>query len=181
MASEIRIPVDLRSPEQTGLAGNSFWTVSSGVASQQGYWAFLGNTSGGSGTGIDVTGGIVYGLVQMPKNLEPDSTGIFVLAMGASATAGGLSAWRVSYSEIQTGVKFDLTANAWNAINAKNWTAPTTGYARHDMTFDTTGTFTAESIVMVRLERDTDGTSATDNITATVGVFDAYVQITATA
>src|SRR3990167_9812425 len=95
MASLIRVPVDLRSPEQTGIAGNSFWTVNSGVASQMGFWAFLGNTSGGSGTGVKATGGIVHGFVQVPPNVDPGSVGKLILVLAGSATAGSLSVWRV--------------------------------------------------------------------------------------
>lgn len=171
MSTVIRIPIDLRTPEQTGIAGNSYWTVQSGGASQFGHWAFKG----------DVTGAIVYGFVQVPSNVDPNSTGVFVLNMGASATSAALSAWRVCYSEILTGERFDVTAAAWNNIDATGWTAPATNWASHDMTFDTTGTLTANAIVAIKIDRDADGTSATDNCTAVVGLFDAFLQITATA
>ena len=104
MASLIRIPVDLRSPEMTGIAGNSFWTVNSGAVSQMGYWAFLGNTSGGSGTGIRATGGVVYGYVQVPSNADPGSIPKLIVCLAASATAASVSAWRVGTKELQTGM-----------------------------------------------------------------------------
>lgn len=179
MSTLIRIPIDIRTPEQTGLAGNSFWRIDSGTVAQMGYWAFLGNTSGGSGTGIDVTGAIVYGFVNVPANVDPNSVGKIILSMGASATAGGLSAWRVGTFEIQTGAKFDNPS--WTHENAVNWTAPTTGFARKDLSFTMTSATTSNAILAIKIERDTDGTSATDNTTGTIGVFDAFLEITATA
>src|SRR3990167_1735922 len=124
MASLIRIPVDLRSPEMTGIAGNSFWTVNSGAVSQMGYWAFLGNTSGGSGTGIRATGGVVYGYVQVPSNADPGSIPKLIVCLAASATAASVSAWRVGTKELQTGMSFDNPS--WVHENMIPWTAPTT-------------------------------------------------------
>lgn len=180
MATIIRIPVDLRSPEQTGLAGNSFWAVNSGVVSQMGFWAFLGNTSGGSGTGIRATGAIVYGFVQVPSNADPGSIPQLVVALGASATAGNLSVWKVSTFDIATGVTFDATG--WQAVNAQTWTAPTTAWARYDKAFTLNSATTADTIIAVKIERNLVGSgSGVDNTTALVGCFDVFLQITATA
>src|SRR3990167_2194963 len=148
MASLIRVPVDLRSPEQTGIAGNSFWTVNSGVASQMGFWAFLGNTSGGSGTGIRVTGGIVYGFVQVPPNVDPGSIGKLILALGASATAASVSTWRVGTYDCGTGQSFDPTA--WVHENTVSWTAPTTAWTRQDLSFTLSSATTANSILAIK-------------------------------
>jgi len=181
MSTVIRIPVDLRSPEQTGLAGNSFWTVNSGAVSQMGYWAFLGNTSGGSGTGIRVTGGIVYGYVQVPSNVDPGSVGKLILCLAASATAGSVSAWRVGVSEIQTGITFDNPS--WVHENTIPWTAPTTAYSRQDLSFTLTSATTADAILSIKVSREILGGSGSgvDLSTATVGCFDVFLQITATA
>ena len=179
MASLIRVPIDLRAPEQTGIAGNTFWSIQSGVASQFGYWGFLGNTSGGSGTGIKATGGIVYGFVQVPPNVDANSVGKLIIALGANATASALSTWRVGTREIQTGNTFDVTGFVHE--NAVNWTAPTTAWARKDLSFTMTSATTANAMLAVKIERDSDGTSGTDNMTALAAVFDVYLEITATA
>jgi len=179
MSTVIRVPIDLRTPEQTGLAGNSFWSVSSGLAQQMGHWSFLGNTSGGSGTGVNVTGGIVYGYVQVPPFVDANSVGSIVLVMGASATSAGLSTWRVGTKEIQTGAIFDFTA--WTHENAVDWTAPATAWARKDLSFTMSSATTSNALLAIKIERDTDGTSGTDNTTASVKIFDAYLEITATA
>jgi len=181
MSTIIRVPVDLRSPEQTGLAGNSFWTVNSGTVSQMGFWAFLGNTSGGSGTGIRATGGIVYGFVQVPSNVDPNSVGKIVVCFGASATAANLSVWRVGTKEIQTGASFDVPS--WQHENSQIWTAPTTSWARQDLSFTMTSATTSDAIIAVKLERSIVGGSGSgvDTTTALVGCFDIFLQITATA
>ena len=180
MASLIRVPVDLRSPEQTGIAGNSFWTVNSGTVSQMGFWAFLGNTSGGSGTGLKATGGIVYGYVQVPPNTDPGSVGKLIVALGASATSAALSVWRVGTKEVQTGAAFDNPS--WVNENAQAWTAPSTAWARLDLNFTMTSATTANAILAIKLERSIAGSgSATDNCTALVGCFDLFLEITATA
>jgi hypothetical protein len=179
MASLIRIPCDLRTPEQTGIAGNSFWTVQSGTVSQMGFWAFLGNTSGGSGTGIKATGGIIYGYVQVPPNVDPGSVGKLILALGASATSAALTVFRVGTKEVQTGLSFD--APSWVNENAQQWTAPATAWARHDLSFTLTSATTANAMLAIKIERDSDGTSGTENMTALVGCFDVFLEITATA
>lgn len=179
MSTVIRVPVDLRSPEQTGLAGNSFWTVGSGVASQMGYWAFLGNTSGGSGTGIRATGAIVYGFVQVPTNVDPGSVGTIIVSLGTSATAAGVGAFRVGTREILTGNTFDVTS--FVNQNTVPWTAPATAWARLDLAFTISAT-TADAILAVKIERSIAGSgSGVDNLTGLVGCFDVFLQITATA
>ena len=180
MASLIRVPVDLRTPEQTGLAGNTFWTVQSGTASQFGFWAFLGNTSGGSGTGIRATGGIVYGFVQVPPNVDAGSVGKLIVAMAASATSAAPSVWRVATREIQTGATFDVTS--FVNENSQTWTAPTTAWARQDLSFTMTSATTADAILAIKIERNMNGSgSGVDTTTALVGCFDVFLQITATA
>lgn len=180
MSTVIRLPVDLRAPEQTGLAGNSFWTIASGAASQMGMWAFIGNTSGGSGTGIRSTGGIVYGFVQVPSNVDPNSVGKLIVCLAASATAGNLSTWRVGTFEVQTGMTFDIAA--WTHENSVNWTAPTTAWARNDLSFTMTSATTADCILAIKLHRNIAlSGSGVDNTTSTVGCFDVFLQITATA
>ena len=179
MARVLRIPIDIRSPEQTGIAGNSFWTVRSGTVSQMGYWAFLGNTSGGSGTGVKATGGIVYGLVNIPINIDLNTTPRVILSMGASATAASLSAWRVASFEIATGIVYDPAS--WQNVNAVNWTAPTTAWSKYDLSFTLNSATTGDMTLAIKIERDSDGTSATENCTAVIGVFDAFLEFTATA
>lgn len=181
MSTLIRIPVDLRSPEQTGIAGNSFWTVNSGAVSQMGYWAFLGNTSGGSGTGIRATGGIVYGYVQVPSNVDPNSVPTLVVCLAASGTAASESAWRVGVKEVQTGMSYDNPS--WVHENTVPWTATTTAFARKDLAFTLTSAVTADTILAVKIERAILGGSGSgvDLSTATVGCFDVFLQITATA
>ena len=180
IASLIRIPVDLRTPEQTGIAGNTFWTVNSGTASQFGFWAFLGNTSGGSGTGVRATGGIVYGFVQVPPNVDAGSVGKLIVAMGASATSAAPSVWRVGTREVQTGFTFDVTS--FVNENSQTWTAPTTNWARLDLSFTLTSATTANAMLSVKIERPIAASgSATDTTTALVGVFDVFLEITATA
>ena len=179
MASLIRIPCDLRSPEQTGLAGNTFWTIASGVASQMGMWAFLGNTSGGSGTGIRATGGIVYGFVQVPSNVEPGNAPTLIVSLATSATAGGVGAFRVGTREILTGNTFDVTS--FVNQNTIPWTAPATAWARLDLSFTLSAT-TADAILAIKLERSIAGSgSGVDNLTGFVGCFDIFLQVTATA
>ena len=179
MATTIRIPIDLTTPEQTGLAGNSFWRVTSGTTHQMGYWGFLGNTSGGSGTGLNVTGGIVYGRINIPPNVDSTPNASIILVLASSATAGGLSVWRVGSKNIATGISFD--ALAFTHESSLQWTAPTTAWARLDKSFALTVTPVADQILEVKVERDTDGTNGTDNTTATIGCFDAFLQIDVTA
>ena len=179
MSTLIRVPIDIRSPELTGIAGNSFWTTNSGAVSQMSFWAFLGNTSGGSGTGVKATGAIVYGYVNVPSNIDPNSVGKIILCLAGSATAGSLSVWRVGTKEVQTGMAFDNPS--WTHENAIQWTAPTTAWARYDKSFTMTSATTADAILCVKIERDADGTSGTEDCTATIGCFDAFLEITATA
>ena len=181
MASVVRIPVDLRSPEQTGIAGNSFWTVNSGAVSQMGLWAFLGNTSGGSGTGIRATGGIVYGFVQVPSNADPGSVPKLIVCLAASATAASVSFWKVATKEIQTGASFDVPS--WVTEDGQSWTAPTTAWARQDLSYTLSSATTSNAILAVKIERSIAGGSGSgvDLSTALVGCFDVFLEITATA
>ena len=180
MSTVIRVPVDLRSPEQTGYAGNSFWTVNSGAVSQMGMWAFLGNTSGGSGTGVRATGGIVYGYVQVPTNADPGSVPKLIVCLAASASSNAVSVWRVGTKEVQTGMAFDNPS--WVHENSQNWTAPATAWARFDLSYTLTSATTADAILAVKIERSISlSGSAVDNMTAAMGCFDVFLQITATA
>jgi len=172
--------VDLKTPEQTGLAGNSFWTVQSGTASQMAGWAFLGNTSGGSGTGIRVTAGIVYGFVQVPPNVDADSTGAIIVSLATTATANAVSFWRVGTRDVLTGDTYDVTS--FVAINGQPMTALATGWARRDLSFGRAGATTGNSLMAIRIERNIAGSgSGVDNSTALVMLMDAFLEITATA
>lgn len=180
MSTVIRIPVDIRSPEQTGLAGNSFWTINSGTVSQMGFWAFLGNTSGGSGTGVRSTGAIVYGYVQIPSNADPGSIPKLIVALAASASSNAVCMFRVGTKEVQTGMAFDNAS--WQHENGQNWTAPATAWARQDLSFTLTSATTADAMLAIKIERSISlSGSATDNMTALMGCFDVFLQITATA
>ena len=186
MASLIHVPIDWRTPEQTGIAGNSFWSVLSGTASQLAGWMFLGNTSGGSGTGIRATAGVIYGIVNVPPNVDPNSTGSILVCLATTATANAISFWKVHTREVLTGSTYDVTS--FVAINGQAWTAPTTGWARKDLSFARDAATTGGAQIMVKLERNISYSGAVsasgsgvDDSTALVMMMDAYLVITATA
>lgn len=172
MAKVIRIPIDINSPEQTGVPGNAFWTVLSATAAQLATWAFYGASGG-------VTGGIIYGRVEVPSIIDANTTPRIVMNIfgNSGVTAGSLSAWKVGTLFVQTGESMD---RVFNMINAANWTAPTTALAKNPLSFTTTAATTADTTILVKFERDNDGTSATDNCTSTVYLFDAFLEFTAT-
>ena len=173
MSKVIRTPIDINTPEQTGLAGNSFWTVLSATAGQLGTWAFYGASGG-------VTGGIIYGRIVVPSVIDADTTPRVILDLfhgPAQVTAGALSAWRVGAIQVQTGEEY---SQAFVHENAVNWTGPTTGGVKKSLSFTLTSAVTADSTLIIKIERDNDGTSATDNSTATIYMPDVLLEFTAT-
>lgn len=173
MAKVIRTPVDVNTPEQTGLAGNSFWTVLSATAGQIGTWAFYGASGG-------VTGGIIYGRIVVPSVIDANTQPRIIIDLfshGANVTAGSLSVWRVGVFQVLTGEEY---SQAFVHENAVNWTAPTTGGVKKSLSFTLTSAVTADSTLIVKIERDNDGTSGTDDSTATIYMPDCLLEFTAT-
>lgn len=160
----IRVPIDLRSPRVTSLAGNAFFTVEGLTAWDAGRWEFIKDEDGK-----------IYGLVPVPKTLHGTPNGKIILSIAANATSG--------VTRLQVSTKAIADAESLNpasltAETAQNITVPATAYLRKDVTFPTTGslgeTLTADDLLLVEVFHD--GNDAGDTLAVATLLWAAFLQ-----
>lgn len=161
----VRLPIDLRNPRVTSLAGNAFFTVTGLTAIDLAFWNF------------DATAeGRVYGLVPIPKNVAATPAAKIVLAVGSSATANEA---RVEVKVKAVADTASMNPASLTAIETIDITVPGTARNRKDVTFPSSGsmseTVVADDILLVEITRH--GGHANDDLTALLELYAAWLQI----
>lgn len=161
----IRVPIDLRNPRVTSLAGNAFWTVEGLTAYDAGRWEFIKDEDGK-----------VYGLVPVPKTLAGTPNGKIILVIAANATSG---ATRLQVSTKAIADAESLNPASLTAETAQNITVPGTAWLRKDVTFPTSGslgeTLAADDVLLVEVFHD--GNDAGDTLTVATLLYAAFLQV----
>lgn len=164
MATTVRIPIELRNPRVTSLAGNSFFTVLGLTAWDAGYWSFLQDVDGKA-----------YGVVQVPHDLAVTPNASVGLAIAANATTG--------VTRLQVSTKAIADAESLNpasltAETAQDITVPATARLRKNVAFPAAGSLTetvaADDLLVVELYHV--GTHTNDTLAAATEVYAAWLQ-----
>lgn len=165
MATTVRLPITLLTPQESSNQGNSYFTVAGLTAYDAGHWELKNGASGN-----------VYGLVHVPHNLSATPNAGLILTCAANATTGNVML-QVKEGSISAGASFNpasLTAETEQTI-----TVPATAYQRFDVTFPTSGnlgvTPAADDVLLVQVFRD--GGNANDTLAVALWLVEATLRI----
>lgn len=163
--SRVRVPVDLRNPRVTTLAGNAFFTVVGLTAWDAGHWQFVKDVDGK-----------LYGVVKVPKNLAAAPNGKIVLVIGANATTGTsrLSAATKAVADAES-----LNPASFAVETAQDITVPATARLRKDVTVPASGTLAealaADDLLLVEVFHE--GAHANDTLAVNTELYGAYLEV----
>jgi hypothetical protein len=165
MATTVRLPIDLRNPRVSSLAGNTFWTLAGLTAHDLGHWEFVKSVDGK-----------VYGVVSVPHNLSATPNASIYLACTANATTGNAQL-QISEARVASGGSFN--PSSLTAETAQTITVPATAYQRFDVHFPTSGSLavtpSADDLLIVEFFRN--GSNASDTLAVNLLLVGAYLQI----
>lgn len=161
MATSIRIPIDLRTPRVSTLAGNAFWNVTGLTDHDLAYWEFVKDVEGK-----------VYGLSAIPSNVAGTPNGAIVLEIAANATTGD--------TRLQVGTKAVADAESLNPgaltdETAQDITVPGTAYLRKTVSFTLTETLAADDLLLVEVFHD--GDHANDTLAVNTLLVGAWLEV----
>lgn len=163
--STIRVPIDLRNPRVTSIAGNAFFTVEGLTAWDIGRWEFVKDFEGK-----------IYGVVAIPKNVHATPNAKIILSIGANATTGNTQL-QVRTKAIADGES--MNPSAFTDETAQTITVPGTARFRKDVTFPTSGslgeTVAADDLLLVEVFHD--GDHASDTLNAATELYAAFLEI----
>mgnify|MGYP001596290199 CR=1 FL=1 len=163
IATTVRIPIDLRSPRVSTLAGNCYWTVLALTNIDFGIWNFVKDVDGR-----------LYGVVTVPAGLAGTVSPAIVLAVGANATSGvtTLNVKTKAVAPDAESVNVTLTADT-----AQNITVPATARLTKAVTF-TVGdlaNIVANDILFVEVQHD--GTAVADTLAVDTELYEAWLRV----
>ncbi|TAL13936.1 hypothetical protein EPN95_04585 [Patescibacteria group bacterium] len=160
----IRIPIDLKNPRVTSLAGNSFFTVIGLTAWDAGHWEFVKDVDGkiyGAAI-VDLQGGAFSSAQVRLIQAWNATTGVSRMSMGYDSPADGAS----------------LNPASLTAIAAQDITVPATARLRKDVVF--TGLTGLAQDDLVIFEFFHEGAHLNDTVAVNTELFDAVMEITTT-
>jgi hypothetical protein len=157
----VKIPIDLRNPRVSSLAGNSFFTVKGLTAWDAGCWEFVKDVDGK-----------VYGIVTIPKTIAVTPNAKIVLLIAANATTG---VTRLSVASKDIADAESINPASLTAETAQDITVPTTARLRKDVTFTMTDTPVADDIKIVEIFHE--GAHANDTLAVNTELLAAYLEI----
>ena len=163
MAATKLIPIDLRNPRLTTLAGNAWFNPKALTNVDLGLWEFLKDVDGK-----------IYGVVTAPESLAASPAAQIVLVIGANATSG---VTRMS------------VATKCIANDAESYNATLTAHTSQDVTVPGTarltkklsftggdlGNIAANDIVLVEVFHE--GNHANDTLAVNTELVEAYLQV----
>jgi len=155
----IRVPVDLRNPRVSSLAGNSFFSVLALTNWDAGHWQFVKDVDGK-----------IYGAVAVPKNLAGTPNASLRLVTAYNATTG-VSRWSVKSKDPADGETLDAS---FTSETAQDITVPGTAYFRKDVSFTLTNAPAADDLLLVEVFHE--GAHANDTVAVNSLLFAAYLQ-----
>jgi hypothetical protein len=161
MATTVYLPIDLRNPRVSSLAGNSYFTVTGLTDYDAGHWEFVKDVEGK-----------IYGFVRVPNNVDATPAASIVLEIGANATTG--------VTRMQVGTNPPADGESFNPASLTDETAvditvPATAYLRKQQAFSLTNAPAADDILIVEIFHD--GDHANDTLAVNTLLFDAALKI----
>ena len=157
----VRIPIDLRNPRMTTLAGNSFFTVFGFTNHDFGHWEFVKDVDGK-----------IYGVVSIPPNVSGTPNAKCIIVLAANAITG---VWRniVNYKTVAPNETVQLT---YTAGASQDITVPGTAYLTKEITHTlSTGTFTGRNLIFIEIFHE--GAHVNDTLAVNGFVVDAFLEI----
>lgn len=166
MATTVRLPITLLTPQESANQGNSYFTVTGLTAYDAGHWELVNGKSGS-----------LFGIVHVPHNLNATPNASITVTCAANATTGNVML-QVKEQNIAAGASFNpasLTAETEQTI-----TVPATAYQRFDVRFPATSgnlqvTPAADDVLIVQIFRD--GGNASDTLAVALWVVEATLQV----
>lgn len=157
----IRIPIQLRTPQQSANLGNSFFNVNALTAYDAGNFEFTKDVNGK-----------VFGLVRIPKNMNATPTAKIILTYMANATTG-VTRLSVASGDIADGES--MNPASLTVETAVDSTVPATAYLRKDVSFTLTDTPVADDLKIVQIYHE--GAHANDTLAVNTILVDAVLEI----
>lgn len=158
----VKIPVQLKNPQSSANAGNSWYTAAALTAYDAGYWEFK----------KDVVGK-VFGQVMVPPTYS--SGGALLLELAANATSGATT-MSVASKCVADGAS--LNPSSFTDETDIDTTVPGTAYFRKEVSFTLTETLTASGLLLVEIQHV--GTAANDTLAVNTLLFGAWLSVTVT-
>jgi hypothetical protein len=164
MTKTIQLPIDLRNPRATSLAGNAYWALLGLTAWDAGHWHFLKDVEGK-----------VYGIVRLPVDMAGTPNAKIKLVICANATSG-VTSLAIEHKSIQTKATAEsLNPALLTAITTQDITVPGTAYDAKEVSFTVTETLAAEDELVVSVFHD--GDKAEDTLATDTILIDAILEI----
>lgn len=164
-ATTVRIPIDLRNPRASSMAGQAFWSPVAYTAHDFGRWEMVQSQDAK-----------IYGIVAIPKDVNATPAAKIVLAIGTNTTTGVA---RLSVATKAVADAESMNPATLTAETAQDITVPATARLRKDVTFPAAGSLTeavaADDILIVEVFHE--GAHANDTLTTNLELFDAWLQI----
>lgn len=160
----VRVPLDLRTPRVSTLAGNAFWTVVGLTDWDAARWEF-----------VPAVDGKLYGVVQIPQSLAAAPAPAIGLAVAANAAAG---VTRISVATLPVADTESFNPAALIDEAAQDVVVPGTAYLRKDVTFALTPGIVAGDLLLVEVFHE--GAHVNDTLAVNTLLFDAWLQVTLT-
>lgn len=162
MATTIRIPIDLRLPRTTSLAGNSYFNVTNlaTLTGDVGHWECVKDVEGK-----------IYGIVKIPSAIDGTPAAKIILEIFANATSG-VTRLQASSLAVADAESYD---QAMTAETAQDITVPATANLRKEVTFTLTNTPVAEDELLIEIFHD--GDHANDTLAVNTKIMSAYLEI----
>jgi len=164
MVATIQIPIDLRDPRVTTLAGNAGWTVVGLTAHDVGVWQFVKDVEGK-----------VYGVVRLPVNIAGTPNAKIKLVIMANATSG-VTSLDIGHKAVQTKAPAEsLNPASLTYIGVQHITVPATAYNALEVSFTVSESLATEDELLVEIFHD--GDHASDTLAVNTLLFDALLEI----
>lgn len=161
MATTVRIPIDLRTPQFSANEGNSFWNVNQFIDWDAGFWEFAQDVDGK-----------VFGVVGIPPNVAATPAAKLVLVVAANATSG-VTRLNVASAAVADGET--LNPSALTDETAQDITVPATAYLREDVTFSLTPSLAANDLLIVEVFHE--GSHANDTLATATVLVEAWLEV----
>jgi len=171
MADTTRIPIDLRMPDITGNAGNSFFNHTALTAATPdfdlGAWEYVKDVDGA-----------VFGLVNIPNTIGATPAAKIILTLTANATTG-ISTFRVDARPIANDAE-SLDQALDTTVANQDITMPSTAYDTKEVSFTlpTSGNgfpVVAKDRLLIRIEHE--GADGDDTIAVNTLMVSAELEI----
>ncbi len=166
MATTVRLPVTLLTPQESVNQGNAYFTVAALTAYDAGHWELINGATGN-----------LFGLVHVPNNLNATPNAALLVTCAANATSGNV---RLQVKEASVAAGASLNPASLTAETLQTITVPATAYQRFDVRFPATSgnlaiTPAANNVLLVQISRD--GGNAGDTLTVPLWVVEATLQV----